>query len=173
MSRGTLAAGTLAAGAVLVLVMNGQAERATRRSFEAAWALAAESEAAFVGTALAHQNDLLVVERLASLARRDDVAYAVVCDPAGRARFHTNPADVGTVYDSPVARRALAATDTLVQDVASAGVVEVDVPVSGGLVLRMGYTTRGLAGPSRWLWSAAAASVLAAVVAGLLVRARA
>jgi hypothetical protein len=80
---------------------------------------------------------------------------------------------VGTVYDSPVARRALAATGTLAQDVAAAGIVELDVPVGGGSVLRMGFATRSLAGPSRWLWSAVAASLLAAVAAGLLVRGRA
>jgi hypothetical protein len=168
-----LAAGTLAVGAVLLLLMDRQADQATREHCVGAWTRSTESEAAFVMSALAHKNDLLVVERFGALAKRDDLAYAVVCDAAGRARFHTDAANVGTVYDSAVARRAMAATLTQVQDLADAGVVEVDVPVGGGSVLRMGFGTRGLAASSGWLWSGAAASILSAAAAVLLVRARA
>ena len=173
MNRGGLVAGTLATGAVLLLLMDLQADNATRSAFVAAWTRNAESEAAFVTAALARRNDLLVVERLGALARRDDLAYAVVCDAAGRARFHSDVAQIGTVYDSPVAKRALAATGTLVQDVDAAGVVEIDAPVGGGAVLRLGFSKRVLAAPSRWLWSGAAMAVLAGLAAGLLVRARA
>lgn len=173
MSRSAWIAGTLAAGAVLLVVMDLQADRASRDAFVAGWTRDTESEAAFVAATLARKNDLLVVERFTALVKRDDLSYAVVCDAAGRARFHTNASDVGTVYDSPVARRALAAAGTVVQHVTGAGVVEVDVPVGGGAVLRMGYATRAYTGPSRWLWAGAAVSVVAAAAAGLMARARA
>jgi len=173
MTRPAAIAGTLAAGAVLLLLMDVQADRASRDAFVAGWTRDTEAEAAFVASALTRKNDLLVVERFGSLVKRDDLSYAVVCDAAGRARFHSNASDVGTVYDSPVAKRALAATGTVVQDVGGAGVVEVDVPVGGGAVLRMGYATRAFSGPARWLWAGAAVSMAAAAAAGLMARARA
>ena len=111
-----------------------------------------------------------MVERLAALGQRDDLAWAVVLDTAGRARFHTNVADVGKVYDSAIAKRALAATAPLVQDLADVGIVEVDVPVGSGAVLRAGFTTRALDAASRQVWTGAAVAVVAAVVAGLLLR---
>ncbi len=174
MTRAGLVAGTLAAGAVLLILMDLKADAAAREAGTAAWTRETESEAAFVAAALARRNDLQVVERFAALARRDDVAYALVCDASGRARFSTDVAGVGTVYDSPVAQRARAAAGTLVQDLTdTAGVVEVDAPVGGGSVLRLGYATRARTAASRRRWTGAAAVVVAAAVAGLLARARA
>src|ERR1043166_4428683 len=101
MNRRNGIAGTLAAGAVLLLLMDQRATEASRDAVVAAWARDAESEAAFVAAALARRNDLLVVERIAALAKRDDLAYAVVCDAAGRAKFNSDVAQTGTVYDRP------------------------------------------------------------------------
>ena len=168
--RRRLAVGTVAIGLGLMMAMDQLASSAARAARIQSWALEAGAEGAFIHSALAHHDDLLVVERLAALGQRDDLAWAVVLDTAGRARFHTNVADVGKVYDSAIAKRALAATAPLVQELAEVGIVEVDVPVGAGSVLRAGFTTRALDAASRQVWTGAAVAVMAAVVAGLLLR---
>jgi hypothetical protein len=173
MNRRGAIAGTLAAGAVLLLLMDQRAADGNRDAVVATWTRDAESEAAFVAAALARRNDLLVVERIAALAKRDDLAYAVICDATGRATFHSDVAQIGMVYDSPVAKRALGTAGTLVQEAAAAGIIEIDAPVGGGAVLRLGFADRAFAAPSRWMWAGAAASLVAAVAAGLMGLARA
>lgn len=158
--RGLVVAGSVC-GAVVVLGCAWAAAAAMRSAWRTGFVRDAEDTGRFVARALATRSDLLVVERFAELKRHDDVTYVLVLDPSGRARFHGEAAEVGKVFDSPFAKAALAATATIVQDIPSAGVVEVDVPVGGGSVLRVGGAPRPLAASLRWLWTGAAAGVLA------------
>lgn len=144
------------------------AREAVLAGWRAARVQEAEELAGFIRAATAARNDLLVVERFSALARRDEVAWVLVLDAAGRASFHGNPADVGSVFDSPVARAALSATATLVQDVPSRGAVEVDVPLGQGRVLRLGCTPRAIAAADPFLWGGAGLAALVLAGAGLL-----
>jgi len=160
-----------AACAVAALAVAGaawQARAAGRAGWSGARVQEAEELAAFIRAATASRNDLLVVERFTALARRDEVAWALVLDAGGRAVFNSAAADVGKVYDSAVAKAALAATGTLVQDLASLGVTEVDVPLGAGRVLRLGCAPRGAAAADPWLAVAAGIAVLALAGAALL-----
>ncbi len=143
-----------------------------REAALAGWRVArvqeAEELAGFVRGATAARNDLLVVERFVALARRDEVAWALVLDANGRAVFHSHGADVGTIYDSAVAKAALAATTTAVQDLAGLGVTEVDVPLGAGRVLRLGCTPRAVAAADPFLWGGAGLAALVLAGAGLL-----
>jgi hypothetical protein len=135
---------------------------AARAAMVRAWTLEAEELGAFARSALARGGDLMVVERFASLARRDDFAYALVMDARGKARIHSDVSQSGRVYESDFAKRALAAASTLVQPVPGTGLVEVDVPLGAPGVLRAGFSFRCAAQAEEWLWVA-----LAAAMAGL------
>ncbi|MEK7475168.1 MAG: hypothetical protein AAB152_05980 [Candidatus Coatesbacteria bacterium] len=159
---------------IAVLACAWQADVAARAAWRAGFVRQAEELGGFVTRALASRSDLLVVERFGELVRHDDVTYVLVLDPAGRARFHGDAVEVGKTFDSPFAKAALAATATLVQDIPAAGVVEVDVPVGGGAVLRLGGAPRPLAASLRWLWTSAAVAAIAlgalAIMASLAAR---
>ncbi len=154
-------------GLVIVLVAL-QAQDSVRESAIRSWIVQAEDLGAFAVEARGCRCDLLLVDRLTRLSRRDDVTYALILDEDGRASFHSNAADVGRVYTSVYARCALDARKTLIQDIPSHGVLEIDVPLERG-VLRVGFTFQGLSTFFRWLWGGVAISCLfIAVMAGLL-----
>jgi len=149
----------MAAG--LVLAMLGlaslycgfEAEQASVRARTRTWVMETEEIGAFVKSALARGNDLLVVERFSRLARRDDVAYVLVMDSTGKARLHTDVSQIGKLYTSDYAKRALGAGDTLVQPVPSQGLVEVDSPLGGAGVLRAGFMVSAATAGSGWMWA--------------------
>lgn len=165
-TRPRLVLGLTLLGMLLVVLVALQARDAVRRAWARSWVSEAEELGSFARAALAVRSDLLLVERLTRLARRDDVAYALILDPDGRARFHGNAPDVGRKYDSAPARRALAARETYVQSIRSHGVLEVDVPLERG-VLRMGFTFAPLDSFFRWLWGGVLLSCALLGVAGL------
>ena len=165
-ARGLAAAAWLAA--LVVLGCAWQAAESARAAWRAGFVRDAEETGRFVTRSLASRSDLLVVERIGELVRHNDVTYVLVLDPTGRARFHGDAAEAGKTFDSPYAKAALAATATLVQDIPAADVVEVDVPVGGGSVLRIGGAPRPFAASIRWLWLSAAAGAAALGLAGLL-----
>lgn len=155
--------------AMLVVVLAAlQARDSARRAWIDSWVTQAQSLGEFADSALAARADLLLVERLTHLARRDEVAYALILDSDGRARFHGNAADVGRKYDSEYTRRALAAKELTVQRIPSHGVLEVDVPLDRG-VLRIGFTFEPLRVFHRWLWGGVAFSCAILALLGLAV----
>ena len=164
--RARIILGVTLLGMFLVVLVALQARDSVRQAWLRAWVAEAEELGGFTDAAVAGRGDLLLVGRLTRLARRDDVAYALVLDSDGRARFHGNASDVGKKYDSDWSLRALSAGETLVQDIRSHGVVEVAVPVSRG-VLRMGFTFAPLDSFFRWLWGGVALSCGLLAAAGL------
>jgi len=144
-----------------------QAAEAARGAWRSGFVREAEELGSFAKRALASRSDLLIVERFSELVRHDDVTYVLILDSAGRARFHGDAAEVGKTFDSPYAKAALAATAALVQDIPQAGVIEVDVPLGGGSVLRLGGAPRPLAPALRWLWAGAGLAGAALLAAGL------
>ncbi len=160
----SLLLGALAVGAAWGALAAREAARGyVRRS----WMAQTEELGAFTRRALDRGSDLLVVERLAALIRRDDVSYAVVMDPEGRALIHTDVTQAGKVYDSEYARRALAATEVIVQEVNELDLAEVDAPLGTRGVLRVGYLYRPLRAYERSLL-AGLAFALAGIAAGAL-----
>jgi len=157
----------LAAAGLAVTLAALEANHAVRTACERTWVVQASELAAFAMQASAARNDLALVDRIAWMAKRDDVAYVVVLVPDGRAKFHSNPSEVGKTYDSEYARRALAAKETITQEVARGGVLEVDVPLDNG-VLRAGFSYGPLAPASRSLLGGAVLCWICVAAAGLL-----
>ena len=122
----------------------------------------------FSRVALERGNDLLVVERFARLARRDDFAYALVMDRGGRAVLHSDVTKIGTVYESEYAKRAGAAVDTLVQFIPAMGLVEIDAPMGPGRVLRMGFVSRTASAGIGWMWAGLGLALAGMAVSVLL-----
>jgi hypothetical protein len=169
--RARLAAGALALAALLALLAASEARDAARRALVSSWVLQAEDLAAFARGALASRDELLLVQRLGALGKRDEVAYAVIQDREGTARYAANLAEAGRRFDSETARRASAAAVTLLQPLPALDALEIDVPL-GALVLRVGFSYRVLAPAARWLWGGAALSAAALAAAGLLLMKR-
>ncbi len=166
-NRRRVGAYALLLSVLLVVLVALQARDAMKRAWVKSWVSQTEELGTFVRGALASRSDLLLVERLVQLARRDEIAYALILDPGGRARYHSNAADIGRRYDNVYTKRALKAQATLVQDIRDHGVLEVDVPLASG-VLRVGFTFKPLASFSRWLWAGVALSCACLTAAGLL-----
>ena len=162
-----IAAAGCGLAALVALGAAWQAADAARGAWRSGFVSEAEELGGFAKRALGSHSDLLIVERFGELVRHDDVTYVLILDSSGRARFHGDAAEVGKTFDSPYARAALAATATLVQDIPQAGVLEVDVPLGNGSVLRMGGAPRPLAPALRWLWAGAGLACSALVAAGL------
>lgn len=163
----TVALAGLAAAAVTALAAL-QARDEGRAAWRRAMLVQAGETGAFVRRALASRSDLLVAERLAELSRRSEVHYVLILDRTGRAVFHGRPEDVGTMYDSTWAKAALAATEPLLQPIPDLDVVEADIPLDAGAVLRLGFGYAPLAGTERWIWIAAGLATAGFAVIGLL-----
>ena len=85
-------------------------------------------------------------QNVVHLAEDDDVAYAIILDAEGRVAAHSEAAgSVGTVANDPASRRAVAADQPLVQEVAAGGESFYDfaVPIQVG-GQRWGTTRVGL-----------------------------
>jgi len=160
--------GLLAAAGLATTFAALEADHAVRTAWARTWTVQAGELAAFARAATAAKNDFALVDRIAWMVKRDDVAYVLVLVPDGRAKFHGNPSEVGKTYDSEIARRALAAKETITQEVAGGSVLEVDVPLDNG-VLRAGFSYGPLAPASRFLLAGAVVCWLCAAAAGLLV----
>jgi hypothetical protein len=144
-----------------------ESRRAGRAAWVRAWTLETEELGSFTRGALARGADLMVVERFAALAKRDDFAYALVMDRGGKARIHSDVSQTGKVYESEFAKRALGASSTLVQPVPGMDLVEVDFPLGLSGVLRMGFSFRGSRVPEGWLWAALGLAFLGLAAAAL------
>ena len=144
-----------------------EADHSARRARIRTWTLETAEIGTFAKSALARGNDLLLVERFSMLARRDDIAYILVMDKEGKARLHTDVTQVGKVYTSAFAMRALAAGDTLVQPVESMGLIEVDYPLGSVGVLRAGFVLRAATAGAGWMWAGLGLALIALVMAVL------
>lgn len=153
--------------ALLVILAQLEAKDAEQRAWTASWIKQAEELAGFTQQAIASGNELMLMERLSRMVRRGDVAYAVVLDRDGLARFAGNPGNAGKRFSGPYSKRALSASGTLVQRIGDRGVTEVAVP-AGRLVIRCGFTMQHLSAVDDWLWAAAALASLGLGGAGLL-----
>lgn len=165
--RGRMFAGLLALLAAGVMWAGLESRLAARTSRVRAWTLEAEELGSFTRGALARGADLLVVERFAAMAKRDDFAYALVMDRGGKARIHSDVSQSGKVYESDFAKRALAAGSTLVQAVPGTDFVEVDVPLGTSGVLRAGFSFRGNRSSEVWLWIAVGLAFIGLIAAAL------
>ncbi|MEK7766453.1 MAG: hypothetical protein AAB368_09465 [bacterium] len=166
--RARLAAGVLVLAALLAALMAAEAQDAARRALVNSWVLQTEELGAFARGALASRDELLLVQRLGALGKRDEIAYVVIQDAQGAARFVGNLADAGRRFESETARRASAATATLLQPIPALNALEIDVPL-GALVLRVGFSFRPLAPVARWRWGAVALSAAALAAAGFVI----
>jgi sensor histidine kinase regulating citrate/malate metabolism len=144
-----------------------KANEEMRTAWERTWMAEAEDMAAFARQAMTAKDDFALVDRISGVAKRDDVAYVVILVPDGRAKFNSNPAEVGKTYDSEYARRALAAKETVTQEVAGRNIMEVDVPLENA-VMRMGFSYATLAGASRALLTGVILCWICAIAVGLL-----
>ena len=167
--RARIVAAAFAAVAAVAAWAGFAVDRMAKEAWKRTWVLQAEELGVFTRRALGDREDLLVVDRLRFLGKRDDVAYALVMDPAGKALIHSDVSQTGRVYDSEYAKRAAAAKSTLVQEVPQANVVEVDVPLGEVGVLRAGFTFATVGGWESWLWVLTGLACVSACVAGLLV----
>lgn len=153
--------------ALLVILAQLEAQEASKRAWKANWIQQAEDLGAFSASSLANGDELMLVERLSRIVRRNDVAYAVILDRQGLARFAGSPANAGKIFSGPYSKVAMSAQGTIIQEIAERAVTEVCVP-AGGLVLRCGFTMKHLQAVNDWLWAGAAVAVLGLGGAGLL-----
>ncbi len=158
----------LAIAALLVVLAALEAQEAMKAAWVRSWKIEAEQLGAFARTAIASGNELLLVEQLGAMTRRDEVAYAVLIDSQGLVRYADTPANAGKRLAGPRSKAALEAKAAFTVLIPETGMIEVAVPV-GSFALRCGFTTRHLAGASRMLVIAAVLAVLGLGGAGLLV----
>jgi hypothetical protein len=165
--RAAVLGAALALAAAASIWCGWEAGNSARRARIGNWTLETEEMGAFVKSALARGNDLLVVERFSRLSRRDDIAYMLVMDQGGKARLHSDVNQAGKVYTSDYASRALSAGDTLVQMVPAMGLVEVDYPLGSAGVLRAGFILRSATAGSGWMWAGLGLALAALFICAL------
>jgi hypothetical protein len=129
----------------------------------------AEEMGAFVKGALASRSDLLIIERFKETMRlNDDVVWVLVQDPVGRVTFSNNAAEMGTILDSPRAKTAGDARETLMQQGPGGGQVEVDFPLGTSGVFRMAGAPRSVQKVEKWLLIGAGIGIIGLLLAAFL-----